>query len=41
MQGSISLTSSPDGVSVSSKETEQMITRGNKVSSFLRCYEKE
>lgn len=41
MQGSISLTSSPDGVSISSREREQMITRGNKVSSFLYCYEKE
>lgn len=40
MQSSVSLTSFPDGVAISSRETQQL-TRGNKASSFLHCYEKE
>lgn len=40
MQSSVSLTSSLDGVAISSRETQQL-ARGNRASSFLHCYEKE
>lgn len=40
MQSSVSLTSPPDGVAISSRETQQL-ARGNRVSSFLHCYKKE
>lgn len=40
MQSSASLSSSPDGVAISSRETQQL-AGGNRVSSFLHCCEKE